>query len=194
VTFEQTRGDTLGQALSSQWASLVPPVNLRRQLSERVAELTNLAIRTASDGRFGLVFLHLPVPQPPGIYDRAAERFTAWNISGASGGYFDNLALADRIIGDLRRGLDRARLDDRTWIVVTSTRSWPASTQHDGRADSRVPFLVWSPEGGQTRHVDAAFGTQATHDLVLAILRGSISDASAAAAWLSRPAVPSPRG
>jgi hypothetical protein len=41
--------------------------------------------------------------------------------------------------------------------------------------------------------VDAAFGTQATHDLVLAILRGSISDASAAAAWISRPAVASPR-
>ena len=109
-------------------------------------------------------------------------------------GYFDNLALADRIIGDLRRGLDRARLDDRTWIVVTSTRSWQASTQYDGQTDSRVPFLVWSPEGGRTRHVDAAFGTQATHDLVLAILRGSISDASAAAAWLSRPAVASPRG
>jgi hypothetical protein len=194
VTFEQTRGDTLGDALLSQWASLAPPMNLRRQLSERVAELTSLAIRTASDDRFGLVFLHLPVPQPPGIYDRAAERFTAWNVNGASGGYFDNLALADRIIGDLRRGLDRARLDDRTWIVVTSTRSWQASTQYDGQTDSRVPFLVWSPEGGRTRHVDAAFGTQATHDLVLAILRGSISDASAAAAWLSRPAVASPRG
>src|SRR5687768_11351673 len=69
VTFEQTRGDTLGEALLSQWASLVPPVNLRRQLSERVAELTRLAIRSASDDRFGLVFLHLPVPQPPGIYD-----------------------------------------------------------------------------------------------------------------------------
>jgi len=194
VTFEQTRGDTLGHALLSQWASLVPPVNLRRQLSERVAELTSLAIRTASDDRFGLVFLHLPVPQPPGIYDRAAERFTAWNVSGAGGGYFDNLALADRIIGDLRRGLERARLDDRTWIVVTSTRSWQASTQYDGQTDSRVPFLVWSPEGGRTRHVDAAFGTQATHDLVLAILRGSIRDAGAAAAWLSHPAVASPRG
>jgi len=156
VTFEQTRGDTLGEALLRQWASLAPPMNLRRQLSERVAELTSLAIRTASDDRFGLVFLHLPVPQPPGIYDRAAERFTAWNVSGAGGGYFDNLALADRIIGDLRRGLDRARLDDRTWIVVTSTRSWQASTQYDGQTDSRVPFLVWSPEGGRTRRVDAA--------------------------------------
>lgn len=194
VASEQTRGDTVGEALVRQWASLVPPLNLRRQLSERVAELTGLAIRTASDDRFGLVFLHLPVPQPPGIYDRAAERFTAWNLSGAGGGYVDNLALADRLIGELRRGLDRGRLDDRTWIVVTSTRSWPASAQYDGKADPRVPFLVCSPEGGRTRHVDEAFSTQATHNLVLAILRGSISDASDAAAWLSGPAAAPPRG
>src|SRR5262249_20087702 len=42
VTSEQTRGDTLGEGLLSQWASLAPPVNLRRQLSERVAELASL--------------------------------------------------------------------------------------------------------------------------------------------------------
>jgi hypothetical protein len=41
--------------------------------------------------------------------------------------------------------------------------------------------------------VDDPFGTQATCDLVLAILRGSISDTSAAAAWLSRSAVAPPK-
>ena len=193
VAFEEARGDTFAGSLWKQWASLAPPLNLRRQFSERVAELTSLAIRTAADDRFGLVFLHLPLPQPPGIYDRATERLTAWNFSGAAAGYFDNLALADRVVGELRRGMDRVRLDDRTWIVVTSTRSWQASAQYDGQTDPRVPFLLRAPEGGRTRHVDAPFGTQATHDLVLAILRGSIADTSAAAAWLSRPAVATPR-
>jgi hypothetical protein len=42
--------------------------------------------------------------------------------------------------------------------------------------------------------VDVVFGALATHDLLLAILRGSVSDASAAAAWLSRQAAASPRG
>jgi hypothetical protein len=193
VAYEQARGDTLNAALGNQWATLAPPVNLRRLFSRRVAELTNLAIRTAADDRFGLVFLHLPVPQPPGIYDRATEDLTAWNFSGAGGGYFDNLALADRVVGDLRRRLDRARLGDRTWIVLTSTRSWSASKQYDGQTDPRVPFLVRPPEGGRTLHVEVVFGTLATHDLVLAILRGSVSDTSDAAAWLSRETATSTR-
>jgi len=193
VDFEQARGRTLGEALANQWASLAPPVHRRRLLSARVAELTDLAIRTAVDYRYGLVFLHLPVPQPPGVYDRASERLTASNFRGEGGGYVDNLALADRIVGELRRGLDRARLGDVTWIVVTSTRSWQASARYDGHTDPRVPFLVLPPEAGPTWHVDAAFSTLITHDLVLAILRGSIRDASDAAAWLSRHAAAKPR-
>jgi len=42
--------------------------------------------------------------------------------------------------------------------------------------------------------VDVVFGTLATHDLLLAILRGSVSDTSDAAAWLSRQPAASPRG
>ena len=192
VRYEQARGATFNAALWNQWATLAPSMNLRRLFSQRVAELNNLAIRTATDDRFGLVFLHLPVPQPPGIYDRATEQLTAWNFGGAGGGYFDNLALADRVVGDLRRGLDRMRLGDRTWIVLTSTRSWSASRPYDGQSDPRVPFLVRPPEGGRTRHVDIALGTLAAHDLVLAILRGSVSDTSDAAAWLSRETATSP--
>jgi hypothetical protein len=193
VDFEQARGHALGEALLNQWASLAPPANRRRLLSRRVAELADLAIRAAADDRFGLVFLHLPVPRPPGVYDRATERLTAWNFSGEAGGYFDNLAFADRLVGELRRGLDRARLGDLTWIVVTSTRSWRESKEYDGQTDPRVPFLVRPPVGGIARHLDAPFSTLAIHDLVLAILRGSISDTTDTAVWLSRHAAASSR-
>jgi hypothetical protein len=40
--------------------------------------------------------------------------------------------------------------------------------------------------------VDAVFSTLATHDLLLAVLRGSISDASDAATWLARNTTASP--
>ena len=190
---EQARGDTFSHTLLNQWASLAPPANVRRLLAQRVAELGDLAIRTAADGRFGLVLLHLPVPRPPGIYDRATGRLTPWNFTGAGGGYLDNLALADRTIAELRRGLERARLDDRTWLVLSADRWWQASKRYDGQVDHRVPFLVRPPEGGRETHVDAAFNTLATHDLVLAILRGSISDTRAAADWLARNPVAPPR-
>jgi hypothetical protein len=190
---EQARGATVGQSLRNQWGSLAPPVNARRVLSERVAELGDAAIRTAADGRFGLVLLHLPVPRPPGIYDRQAGRLTMWSFTGAAQGYLDNLALADRMIAELRRGLERTRLADRTWLVVSADLSWSASRHYDGHVDYRVPFLVRSPDGGRPTHVDAAFNTLATHDMVLAILRGSIRDSGDAAAWLARNPVAPPR-
>ena len=148
---EQARGDTFGQALWNQWGSLAPPANVRRLVSQRAAELGDLAIRTAADDRFGLVLLHLPVPRPPGIYDRATGRLTPWNFTGAGGGYLDNLALADRMIADLRRGLQRAGLDDRTWLVVSAAQWWRASKRYDGQEDHRVPFLVRPPDGGRAR-------------------------------------------
>jgi hypothetical protein len=194
VAHEQTRGDTVGEALLNQWGSLVPPLHVRRLSIERFAELGDLALRTAADGRFGLVLLHLPLPQPPGIYDAATGRVTPWNFTGAEAEYLDNLALADRIVGELRHGLDRARLGDRTWIVVSSDRWWRAAKRHDGHVDHRVPFLVRPPDGGRAVHVDGALNTLGTHDLVLAILRGSVTDTAAAVTWLMRYQSAPPKG
>jgi hypothetical protein len=130
--------------------------------------------------------LHLPLPQLPGVYDRAAGRLTPWNFGGGEAEYLDNLALVDRFIGELRRGLDRARLGDRTWIVLTSNRRAQGTTRLDGQQDLRVPLLVHPPEGGRSAHVDGPFNTLGLHDLVLAILRGSIVDTDGAVTWLSR--------
>ena len=57
-----------------------------------------------------------------------------------------------------------------------------------------MPFLVRPPDGGRATHVDMAFNTLTTHDLILAILRGSVSDTSEAAAWLARQPVTPPKG
>ena len=56
-----------------------------------------------------------------------------------------------------------------------------------------MPFLVRAPDGDPGPHVDARFSTLATHDLVLAILRGSIADADSAAAWLERQPMAPPK-
>ena len=184
---EQARGDTVSAALANQWKSLVPPLHLRRLSAERFSELGDLALRTAADGRFGLVLLHLPLPHPPGIYDRATGRLTSWNFRGEEAEYLENLVLADQFVGELRRRLEGARMLDRTWLVVSSARWWRA-------ADHRVPFLVRSPEGGRRAHVDGPFNTLGTHDLVLAILRGSVDDMDAAVTWLTRYPSKPPRG
>jgi hypothetical protein len=191
AVYEQARGATFAEAWRNQWASLVPPANVRRLAAQRYAELGELALRTAADDRFGLVLLHLPIPRAPGIVDPATGGLTAWNFSAAGGGYLDNLALVERMLSELRRVFRRGRVDDRTWLVVSADRWWAAAESYDGQIDRRVPFLVRPPDGGRAPHVDAAFNTLATHDLVLGILRGSIRDIDDAATWLSRnPATP----
>jgi hypothetical protein len=177
VGWEQVRAVDFGRALFNHWESLVPPLHARRLYAERVSEIGDVVFRAATDGRFGLVLLHLPLPQTPGIYDRATGRLTAWNFARGEAPYLDNLALADRILGELRRGLDRARLDDRTWLVITSDRPGPG--------DGRVPFLVRTPDG-RSAHVDNAFSTMGTQSLVLAILRGSVADTADVVTWLTR--------
>jgi hypothetical protein len=186
VAAEQTRSDTFTRTLERQWASLVPPANARWVFAQRFAELYDRALRTAADDRFGLVLLHLPIPMPPGINDRATGRLTPWNFTGEGGGYLDNLVLTDRVLTEVRRRMERVRLGDRTWILVSATHWWRGAQQYDGRIDHRVPFLARPPDGGQARHVDVAFNTRATHDLVLAILRGTIQDTGDAATWLAR--------
>jgi hypothetical protein len=188
VACEGARGATFSEAILNHWEGLWPPGHVRRLLAQRIAELQDLAIRAATDHRFGLVLLHLPVLRTPGVFDRATGRLTRLNFAGADAAYLDNLAFADQVLADLRRGLVRTRLDDVTWIVVSSARASPRPVH--GR---HVPFLVRAPDGGHTVEVDAAFNTLVAHDLVLAILRGSINDARGVAAWLARWPVAPPR-
>ena len=174
VTDEQARGATLSEALRNQWGSLVPRAHMRKLHVQRFGELGYLAFRTATDGRFGLVLLHLPLP-------------------GSPGGYPDDLVVIDTMIGELRRELQRAGLADRTWLVLSAARWRHGSKGADGQVDHRVPFLIHPPDGGRGAHVDAPFNTLVTHDLVVAILRGSINDTAAATTWLTSQRTRSPK-
>jgi len=194
IAHEQTRGETFVETLLNQWGSLVPPLHARRLLVQRFTQLGERALRTATDGRFALVLVHLPVPRPPGIYDPGTERLTAWHFGGDLDGYLDNLVLADRMLGELRRALQRARQDDRTWLVVTSDHWWRGARRDDGQEDHRVPFLVRPPDGDRAVHVDAPFNTLLAHDLVISILRGSITGATDVGTWLAGRAMAPPRG
>jgi hypothetical protein len=182
VAYDGTRGETFGEALHRQWASLTPPVHLRALYAERLAALGDLALRTASDDRLGLVLLHLPIPSLPGVYDPVNGRLTSWSFAGPEPEYLDNLELVDRFVGELRRGLERRRLDDRTWIVVSSARARPGG-------DGRVPFVVQAPDR-EAAHVDGSFSTVVTQDLVVSILRGSLEDTDGVVRRLARPAIP----
>lgn len=142
--------------------------------------ILDAALAVAADPEIELVFIHLPVPHLPPIYDRAAGRFEP----GPGADYFDNLVLADRTLATLRDAMERAGVWDSTAVLVTSDHPQriPVRSVHGdvGRAEherylaehGRVPFLLKMP--GQTRGtvVDAPFSALVAHEIVLRLLNG----------------------
>ena len=99
-------------------------------------------------------------------------------------GYFNNLALADLTLGKLRQALESSGQWDKTWLILSSDHSWRTSRDYDGRRDLRVPFLIKAPGAAQSITCSTPINTSLTHDLVLAILRGDLTNQPQAAAWL----------
>jgi len=66
------------------------------------------------------VFLHLPVPHPPAIWDRLNDQFD----SKCGNSYVDNLALADRTLGTVMAMLRQSPRWNDTTVVVQGDHSW----------------------------------------------------------------------
>jgi Sulfatase len=187
-------------ALTIPFASLVFPQRVdigelerRKQVSD-FNTIHRLAIEAASDPNLGVIMIHWPIPHAPNIYNRSQGRISA----ASNQSYLDNLALVDRTMADIRVALeDRGTWDD-TVVLVTSDHWWRDSlwkkhktwTAEDeeaskGELDRRVPFILKMPgSGDKGNEFLAPFNTVLTHDLILSILRGEVSDTKGAAEWL----------
>jgi hypothetical protein len=151
---------------------------------ERFAYLRDRAFELAADRSMGLVFIHLPIPHPPAIYDRVAGAMT----TSRSRGYLDNLALADRTWGELRRKMEDAGVWNDTAVLISSDHSlrpsmwrnqhvWNEEDESIARVNtSAVPFLL--KLRGQSSGVvyEKTFDTTISRGLVTAILAGNITD------------------
>ncbi|HEU0008439.1 MAG TPA: sulfatase-like hydrolase/transferase [Verrucomicrobiae bacterium] len=189
---EQARASGLGKTMRYQIGAMLPFLHTRRLTVEFVHGLLANAQEVAADTNTHLAFLHLPLPHKPGIYRPSTGKLTAFNFS-TRGGYFDNLALCDRVLGELRRAIAEAGLGDRTWLLVSSDHWWRESRFSDGKTDLRVPFLLKSPFDDKPITLGAPFSTVVSQDLLLAILRGEVRDHQGAFAWLERNRVPPPK-
>lgn len=183
-------GATFVQSLSLQQQSLFA-YGFRSILGEsprarhRIAMLNTMreeAMRQVADPSLDLVFLHLPLPHAPYLYDRFSYTFPKHYLSFSS--YLDNLALADIFLGDLRESLTSAGLWDKTTVLVTSDHPNRLSLQVDGKEDPRVPFLL--KLAGQTSGVtyDPVLLTIVTKPLLEAILDCKITTSEDAVNWL----------
>jgi hypothetical protein len=119
------------------------------------------------------VFIHLPIPHPPGTYDRRTGRIVA------GGSYFDNMALSDRTLGVLQAALAQTSSAAMTTLIVSSDHSWRVPlwrhaigwTAEDekasqGRFDSRPLLMVHLAGETAPLTMDRPFPALAEHDLM----------------------------
>lgn len=108
------------------------------------------AAALAADTRYQLVYMHFPIPHLLSFYDRRKHAYSTEDSSS----YLDNLALADRTLGEIRAAMppDTSLLVTsdhplRDWIIEDAAWWNDHETASLGSIPRRyVPLLLVSPE------------------------------------------------
>ena len=138
------------------------------------------------------LFIHLPIPHPPGIYDR-----TTGKLRGR-GTYIDNLALADRSLGDLMNSLNATASAANTTLIVTSDHSWRVpmwksntgwsaeeEAASQGKFDPRPMLMIHFPQQSHEVAISQPFEQIALHAILVSMLQGRIESPADFQAWLN---------
>ncbi len=150
--------------------------------AEQISEFKRVhaaALAYVVNDSLDLVMVHYPVPHPQGIYDRRSGRFSAARTST----YLDNLALADRVVGELRRALETSGLWNRTAIVISSDHSLREEFGGAGNGLEKVPFLVRLPGDAAGLEYTPRLNTLVTPDLIVALAEGRIQSIEEFESW-----------
>ena len=136
------------------------------------------------NGNIHFLFIHLPVPHPPGNYDRKTHALRE------GGNYLDNLTWADDTLGELMREIDRGPQANQTTVIVSSDHSWrvpiwanrPDWTAEEerisrGRFEKRPVFLVHFPGQQTGSEVESLKSELLEHDVIVQMLEGKITSA-----------------
>jgi hypothetical protein len=161
----------------------------RRWRGEIVQRLRQKSLSLVSDQRYSLVFLHLPVPHPPGMFYRTTGSFT---ISDQSN-YIDNLVLADQLLGELRSHMEDTGVWNSTSILISGDHPFRANLFARTLEEKRltgdqmkpyVPFMLKMAGGSEHIVVKGVLPNIVSRDLVAGIARGRIRTHVEAAEWL----------
>ena len=129
------------------------------------------------------------------IYNRREQSF---HLAGALD-YFDNVALVDRTVAEIRLAIEQAGLSDRTALLLTADHglrpgAWIGRMGWTGELDrmtgrqppSTVPFILKLPGQDRAVEVERSFSNVAAGDLALAVLEGKVATTPEAAAWMNQ--------
>lgn len=137
------------------------------------------------DQRIRFVMLHLPVPHPPGMYNRSTHTFAI------AGNYLDNLVLADDTLGRLMKLIQSTPDAAQTSILVSSDHSWrtnewkkysdwtPEEDQvSGGRFDPRPVLMVHLAGSEEGQIIARPMSAMVVNRIIAAMLRGQVHSGS----------------
>lgn len=149
-----------------------------RQRLKTELDLQQHAMKLLKDDQADFVYLHLAVPHSPNIWSRSSGSYAR----GCGSSYVDNLALADRELGEMMAELKQSPRWKDTTVIVQGDHSWrimlwddlAAWTVEDeqasrGKFDPRPALLIHN--AGQTQPATDA------RALSLEYVHGAVEDA-----------------
>jgi hypothetical protein len=89
-------------------------------------------------------------------------------------------------MGELRCAMKSNGTWDRTVLLVSTDHPFRKSRELDGKSDPRVPFMLHFPGLPTAAVFTPEFNTIVSANLVYAILRGTVTTAPEASAWIER--------
>jgi hypothetical protein len=161
----------------SAWQNAAAPL---MEIAREIKHEPGLAEKKHAEDQLAIMpqaeFIHLPVPHPPSIYNRAHRK--------ATGSYIDSLALADQSLAALMTTLRGTASVATTTVIVCSDHSWRVPmwrstywTKEDeaasqGRFDPRPVLMIHFPGQQTEREVTAPFEQIRIHEIIQHLLRG----------------------
>ncbi len=152
-----------------------------RQRYMTYIDLEEHAQKMLDEDQADFVFLHLPVPHSPSVWDRATGSYR----QQCGGSYLDGLALADRELGRMMSSLRSSPRWKETTVIVEGDHSWrtylwkiqPAWTAEDSVAsrrgfDPRPAVIVHAAGQAQAKVETRPWSLLNVHGVVENVLRG----------------------
>src|SRR5262249_51155245 len=178
--------------LIDKLGSLFEAIQTRRALEFRQSHIAAYeriladAKRHVADPNFNFIYVHMPVPHLPIIFDRHTG---AWATAHTED-YSSNLVLADRTLGEIESAMKAVGVWDKTNVLVVGDHGWRLNggwmKDKEKNKYRRVPFLL--KLSGQRERLDfhAPFGAIVLHDFALLLLQKDSFTADDAVNWLMK--------
>jgi hypothetical protein len=181
-TFRPDENGNLASSVAEQLMYITSPAHRRQTTIEICSEIHAAVQKAISSDRNHLIFAHYSVPHTPGIYSPKEGRLSS-RVVPEDEGYIANLALVDKLLGDLLKSGAR----ENTTLILTSDHWWRKAPWAIQRPTYKVPLIIRSGRGGSPLVVDTPFCTNALAEMVTEVLNGRIRTNAQIAEWLRTP-------